>query len=139
MGARKDVSTCALLVGDYQEDRPLLQEIFQEAGWRLLEAPNRQKALADLDHHPVQVVIANCEAPDLDWRILLDTLGSRPHPPQLIVTSRMADEQLWSQVLNCGGYDVVPRPFRRDEIERVIASARRHYDLRSSVQRVSAA
>jgi DNA-binding response OmpR family regulator len=119
---------CALLVGEYQDDRLLVQEIFQEAGWQLLEARNRQKALAHLERNAVQVVIANCEGPNWHWKTLLELLRSRPHPPQLIVTSRTADEHLWSEVLNCGGYDVLPQPFCRDEIERVIASARRHYD-----------
>jgi len=123
-----DLFICALLVGEYENDRLLLQEIFREAGWRLIEARDRKKALKQLDRNPVQVVIASREAPNCDWKTMLESLARRPHPPELIVTSRTADEQLWSEVLNCGGYDVLPQPFRREEIERVIASARRHYD-----------
>jgi hypothetical protein len=54
-------------------------------------------------------------------------------PPQLIVTSRTADESLWAEVLNIGGYDVMALPFERLEVERVIASASRHFQLPSSV------
>jgi hypothetical protein len=32
-------------------------------------------------------------------------------------------------VLNIGGYDVLAQPLRRDEVERVIAAARRHFDM----------
>jgi DNA-binding response OmpR family regulator len=121
-------SVCAMLVGEYGDSRLLIHEIFRDARWRLIEARDRKAALEHLDREPIHVVIANCDTPGWTWRQLLRTLSQRPRPPQLIVTSRTADDHLWSEVLNCGGYDVLPEPFRRDEIERVVASARRHYD-----------
>ena len=128
MNNQRNPSVSALLVGEYGGSRLLLHEIFRDSGWRLIEAPDRGKALAQLEENPVQVVIANCDAPNANWKEILENLGHMPRPPQLVVTSRTADEHLWAEVLNCGAYDVLPEPFRRDEIERVIASARRHYD-----------
>ena len=128
MKTTSELSICALLVGEHEECRLLLHEIFRDAGWRLLEARDRRKALACIEQHPVQVVIASCEPGEWSWKNVLHHLRRQQHPPQLIVTCRTADEQLWSEVLNCGGYDVLPEPFQRDEIERVVASARRHYD-----------
>jgi DNA-binding response OmpR family regulator len=57
----------------------------------------------------------------------LNDLRSLTKPPQLIVTSRTADESLWAEVLNVGGYDVMAQPFEQYEVERVIASAHRHF------------
>ena len=127
MSKRSDLSICALLVGEYENERLIVHEVFRDAGWRLLEARDEKKALAHLDRNPVQVVIARCDVPNWDWKKLLESLRTRAHPPQLIVTSRTADEQLWSQVLNCGGYDVLPQPFQREEMERVVAAAGRNY------------
>jgi|SRR5579871_469054 len=124
----REGSICALLVGEYKDDRLLMHEVFRDSGWRLLEANGRKKALEQLDRTTIQVVITSRELPDGDWKKVLENLRRMQRPPQLIVTSRTADEQLWSEVLNCGGYDVLPQPFERDEIERVIAAARRHYD-----------
>jgi hypothetical protein len=39
------------------------------------------------------------------------------------VTSRLADERLWSEVLNLGGYDVLPQPLDRNEALRTIGLA----------------
>jgi DNA-binding response OmpR family regulator len=128
MRGKGDHSVCALLVGEYEDGRLLIHEVFRESGWRLFEASGRKKALECLNRDPVHVVIASCDMPDWDWKKVLENLRRLARPPQLIVTSRTADEHLWSEVLNCGGYDVLPQPFQRDEIERVIASARRHYD-----------
>jgi DNA-binding response OmpR family regulator len=75
----------------------------------------------------VHVVITEKELPDWNWKGVLVDLRRLESPPQLIVTSRDADERLWAEALNVGAYDVLAQPFNRDEVERVIASARRHF------------
>ncbi|HLJ47142.1 MAG TPA: hypothetical protein VKU01_14090 [Bryobacteraceae bacterium] len=53
------------------------------------------------------------------WRELLDH-------STLIVTSRVADEALWAEVLNLGGFDVLAQPFDRTEVLRVTDAALRY-------------
>jgi len=117
----------ALAVGEFENDRALLREICNAAGWRLYEARDRRHAMHFLESNPVQVVLAESELPNWDWRKVLYDLRRLAHPPQLIVTSRTADDYLWSEVLNIGGYDVLPQPLERDEAERVIAAACRAF------------
>ncbi len=133
-----DHCVSALLVGEYESDRLLLQGIFRDAGWRLLEAPDRRRALDCLERQPVQVVISEEDGPQWHWKWLLSDLRRLAHPPQLIVTSRNADDYLWAEVLNIGGYDVLPQPFNRDEVERVVAAARRHFEGAQPASRPSA-
>jgi DNA-binding response OmpR family regulator len=118
----------ALFVGGTEDERSLVREVFRECGWRLFEAPDRQGATRCLRRHPVHVVIAKSDLPDGSWQEMLGHLRCLVCPPLLIVTSRTADEQLWAEVLNIGGYDVLAQPFERDEMVRVVASARRHFD-----------
>ena len=122
-----DHGISALLVGEYEGDRQLLQGVFREAGWRLLEVRDRQQALRCLEHEPVQVVISEKEGPRWHWKRVLSDLRQLVPTPQLIVTSRTADDSLWAEVLNIGGFDVLPQPFDRDEVHRVVAAARRHF------------
>jgi DNA-binding response OmpR family regulator len=118
----------ALLVGEYQQDRLLVHEVFRRLGWRLFEVRGRRRAVECLERNPVHVVIAETEVPGWDWKHVLRDLRRLSPPPQLIVASRTADDYLWAEVLNVGGYDVLPQPFQRDELERVVAAARRHFD-----------
>ena len=118
----------ALLVGQYPDDRLLMHDVFQHLGWRLFEANNRRRAIECLERNPVQVVISESDVNGWSWKNLLSHLRRRVPAPQLIVTSHTADDSLWAEVLNIGGYDVLAQPFRRDEVERVIAAARRHFD-----------
>jgi hypothetical protein len=46
-------------------------------------------------------------------------------PPQLVVTSRLADAYLWSEVLNLGGFDVLAKPLMEKEVRQVLDSVSR--------------
>lgn len=72
--------------------------------------------------------MTNAHLPKWPWKMALADLQRMACPPQLVVTSRLADDSLWAEVLNSGGYDLLAEPFDRSEVERVIASARRHFD-----------
>ncbi|HEY1341868.1 MAG TPA: hypothetical protein VGF59_30355 [Bryobacteraceae bacterium] len=122
-------SVSALLVGEFPSDRLLLHDVFHRSGWRLFEARGRRRAMQFLERNPVQVVIAEHDVRHWSWKNVLSDLRRLTRPPQLIVASRVADDSLWAEVLNVGGYDVLAQPFERDEVERVVASARRHYDV----------
>ena len=57
------------------------------------------------------------------WRDLLHVNDDAAGPPLMIVTSRLADEYLWAEVLNLGGYDVLAKPFHEENVRHVVASA----------------
>jgi DNA-binding NtrC family response regulator len=132
-------SVSALLIGEFKKDRLLVHEVFQPLGWRLFEARNRRQAMRCLVRNPVQVVLAEAELPRWSWKKVLGDLRSLAPVPQLIVVSRTADDFLWSEALNFGAYDVLAQPLVRDELERVIASARRHFDVRPERAKQAAA
>ena len=130
----------ALLVGEYKSDRLLAQEIFRLAGWRLFEARNRRSAMECLERNPVQVVLAQSDLPNWSWQNVLRDLRCMRRPPQLVVTSPTADDRLWAEVLNIGGYDVLlAEPFEADELRRVVASASRHFDVPPGLARLTSA
>jgi DNA-binding NtrC family response regulator len=139
-GMAHDGSVSVLLVGEYENDRALVRDVSSKLGWRLFETRGARRALAWLKRNAVQVVMAEGRTAGSDWQKLLDDLRDLPDPPQLVVTSRIADDHLWSEVLNRGGYDVLPRPLDRDELERVVDGAARQFrSLRDGAERTVAA
>jgi DNA-binding response OmpR family regulator len=119
-------SVSALLVGAYERDKQLVQEIFRKHGWKLFEAADRRRALHYLNLYPIHVVIAEADLPGWTWKNALQDLRDLDQPPQLIVASRHADDRLWAAALNMGAYDVLAQPFEREEVRRAIESAHRH-------------
>ena len=118
---------CVLAVGDVHGHQGVLDRIFTAWGWKLHHVRNRSEARAFLDGTPVGVVISDQELPEGGWREVLDDLQERLDPPALVVTSRLADESLWAEVLNKGGYDVLAEPLDSEEVTRVVSAAARHF------------
>jgi DNA-binding response OmpR family regulator len=58
---------------------------------------------------------------------MLGEIMRLPEPPFLIVTSRLADERLWAEVLNLGAYDVLAKPFESKEVVRIVSLAWLHW------------
>jgi len=58
---------------------------------------------------------------------MLERLMLLRDAPPLIVTSRLADDRLWVEALNLGAYDVLAKPFDRQEVTRSIHLAWMHW------------
>jgi len=41
--------------------------------------------------------------------------------PPVIVTTRAVDDALWTEVLEAGAFDLLPKPLDPDEVRRVIS------------------
>ena len=95
--------------------------------WRLVAVRDCREAWAALHRDSVDVVVVEEEFPDgIAWRDLIREIAEMRGCQAVIVASRLADERLWAEVLNLGGYDLLAKPFDRDELVRVIAMAARH-------------
>jgi len=116
-----------LAVSPFDEDHVFLTHLFSHSNWRIHQARSYGEALSVLQHHPIAVVLCDAETADSGWKPMLAELERLPHSPLLIVTSRLADDSLWAEVLNLGGYDVLMKPFDRVEVLRVISLAWLHW------------
>jgi DNA-binding response OmpR family regulator len=105
----------------------VLRGILEPPNWNIREAAFGDAAAA-LSGNRIGVMICDAEVPDGDWKNLLRDLQGQARPPNLIVSSRLADDRLWAEVLNLGGYDVLARPFNRVEVIRVVQAAWRAWN-----------
>ena len=116
-----------LLVSPHREDYVSLRLILHDDGWRISRCRNVGEASTHLRTAAPSIVVCERDLPDGCWRDLLRELESLPNPPILLVVSRHADENLWAEVLNLGGYDVLLKPFDRTEVTRVLDTAWRQW------------
>ena len=112
-----------LLIGPLDSRRCALRNILTPPKWETCEAATYAEAVGILDNHRIGVAICATEVDNGNWQALLSSLQNRANPPHLIVYSRLADERLWAEVLNLGGYDVLVQPFDRGEVQRVARMA----------------
>ena len=116
-----------LLVSPYQEDYASLRRILHNDGWRIRRCDCGNEAVAHLDSTAPSIVLCESNLPDGTWKDVLARMQALKNPPLLLVISRHADENLWGEVLNLGGYDVLLKPFERSEVTRVLGMAWRQW------------
>jgi hypothetical protein len=75
----------------------------------------------------VPVIICEHILPDGGWRDVAEASAKAGSRARLLVTSRCADESLWCEVLDEGGYDCLSKPFRSDEVFRLVSLAWRSW------------
>lgn len=117
-----------LSIGPVDEHQAGLDEILRRSGWaastntggRLACCSGVEAAIRALRSQRVPVVLCDDR---VDWRQVLEHLRELPDAPFLIVTSRLADDRLWSEALNLGAYDVLAKPFDANEVTRVLTMA----------------
>ena len=113
-----------LAVSPFEDDHRALRIILAAGDWKLISVRSMAEGIAWLAGHPVAVVVCSQHLPDGNWLLLLERAGAVVQPPRLVVSSRLADDQLWAEVLNLGGYDVLATPFDSAEVRRVMLAAR---------------
>jgi DNA-binding response OmpR family regulator len=120
-------SFTVLSISPIEADHVFLRNAFSHSKWRVHGVRSRREALAWLRRQPSPVVLCEETLPDSGWREVLNEIASLQDPPVLIVTSRLADDALWAEVLNLGAYDLLMKPFDLTEVFRVVGLAWRHW------------
>lgn len=111
------------------EDRTSLAGILPGSEWTLHFARVLSEARTLLRRSHVDVVISDSRLSDgLCWKDLLGEIQAMGGPPPLIVADRLADEYLWAEVLNLGGYDLLAKPFDAREVRHAVGAANRHFE-----------
>jgi FixJ family two-component response regulator len=88
---------------------------------------SRVETMAQFASHLAQgwrgVLVCEASLPDGDWRDVLAHALRAPWTPPLIVAAAHADDALWMEVLESGGYNLIGKPFVESEVFRVISAA----------------
>ncbi len=124
-----------LSVSPIEEDHHFLEDIFSNywapfAGsyWKPHKSLSLDSALTALQQNQIPIVISESNLLPGTWKDMLARIKLLPRPPLLIVTSRHADEYLWTEALNLGAYDVVAKPFDHHELIRIVSFAWLHWN-----------
>ena len=106
------------------EPHPEIHRILKDNGWPTEHAPTIEQSLLAIQKKPFFLVIITArQLPCGPWHKLLDGFRGMAVPPLVIVTDHLADDRLWADVLNRGGYDVLAQPLDKREVSRVVRQA----------------
>jgi FixJ family two-component response regulator len=105
---------------------PVIDElrcILGHSRWRVLECAGLGQAKVLLATLGPAVLVSDAVLPDGTWKDVLNHTLRLPAPPPVIVAASHADDTLWMEVLNLGGYNLLGKPFDEHEVFRVLSTA----------------
>ena len=118
-----DRTTRVLSVSSVEEDHTQLLDILGETVFGVTVSRDCRDAGNHLDGQQFGIVVCECHLPDGAWTDVLGQISHQSEPPLLIVSSRLADDFLWAEVLNLGGFDLLVKPFCPQEVRHVLTTA----------------
>jgi DNA-binding NtrC family response regulator len=116
-----------LLIAGPVEDGCGPDPVFDQFPWPVQRARDCLEVALHLAGRRPCIVVCERDLADCDWKDVLEVTAALPDPPPVIVTSRLADEYLWAEVLNLGGFDVLAKPLDKQEVRRVLTFAWEHW------------
>lgn len=105
--ALAQIAPAVLVVTSKEEDSRKVDALLGNGKFRMMHAHSPEEASRLMRTGQVAVVISKAVIDhDSSWRDILAKCRLHRHPPKLIVVTPMADEKLWLDVLEMGGFDL---------------------------------
>ena len=115
------ITILALMTGD--EERRFMAELANRKHWRVLFVGSCEEALAALDQLSVPVILCDRDLPGTAWREVVHLLARASSRTCVILISKVVDEYLWNETVLRGGYEVICKPLREEDIVRAVRLA----------------
>ena len=105
------------------QDRCLLDEVSNRNQWNVVFANAYNEACLLSDRLKPPIILFDRDVAGPDWRHAVASLASASGSACVLLISRVADDYLWNEVVLNGGYDVLSKPLREDEVMRAVRLA----------------
>jgi CheY-like chemotaxis protein len=112
-----------------EQDRELLAKIATPRGLDVRFTDSCGEAWNVANQLEAPVIICDRDLPGTEWRKVMRILASAPQRPSVILTSRVVDDYLWQEVIRYGGYDVLSKPLREEDVVRSVRLAWSYWRL----------
>lgn len=111
----------ALLVNE--QDRKILGQISAGESLDVRFPETRVEAWDYMTRLSSPVILYDRDWPGAEWRTTVHSFATSAQRPCVILTSRVADEYLWQELVRWGGHDLVAKPLRADDVTRALKLA----------------
>jgi response regulator RpfG family c-di-GMP phosphodiesterase len=112
-----------LVVDDEPRLRQVLVHLMKGDGFTCLEAANGEEALAQLQRHPVTLVMSDLRMPKMDGLELLRQTRARWPDVAVVMITAVADVEVAVSCLAIGAMDYLTKPFHLEEVRARVAQA----------------
>jgi hypothetical protein len=129
-GNLSPVITIVCLLAD-KDDRAVLGELAGNHRWELVTTENLERTAELAKRIDPQVILLDRDLSGADWRSSISACAASS-AACVVLVSKVVDDYLWNDVVLNGGYEVLPKPLRDDQVLRAVSLAQTYW---TSVQR----
>jgi DNA-binding NtrC family response regulator len=112
-----------ILASNRAADREVLEDSFTGSPWRVAAASSMREVLQLLLHATTPIVICDTQFEKLPWQIVLRVLQRQRRRVSVILLADKGSAELTSELIQRGGFDLLSRPLRREEIFPTLVAA----------------
>jgi putative two-component system response regulator len=123
MSAEHNPPPYCLVVDDEPRLRQVLMHLMRSDGFTCVEAGNGEEALAQLQQHPVTLVMTDLRMPKMDGLELLRQVRARWPDVAVVMITAVADVEVAVSCLAIGAMDYLTKPFHLEEVRARVAQA----------------
>ena len=117
-GVNGDILSMLAIMGS-PHDQAAISDFARSNRWEIAVAGTVSGGSAILENPNTAVVLLDRDLPESDWRATVHGLSQRQPAPCIILASPVIDDYLFEELVKQGGFDVVAKPIRPDELRRI--------------------
>jgi len=115
-----------LIVTSRAEDVAELSSILEGTPWELTDASHAEDAAAALKVASAPILLFDRDAAGPSWQKTMRELIKSRRSACVVLLSSVADQYLWEEVVQHGGFDLLSRPFRKETVLSTLVFAYAH-------------
>jgi DNA-binding NtrC family response regulator len=113
---RKAITLPIVLASTRQDDGPGLTNMLEGTLWKLVPVSNLAEAVEALHRFSAPIVLCDQEFDRRPWRQIFRALMRARKRTSVVLLSSAAGPALCDEIARVGGFDLLSRPFERDQV-----------------------
>jgi ActR/RegA family two-component response regulator len=113
--------TDVLTIGEEATVFRPVQRTLRPTGWAVAHTENLEAAIAYLQSNVAAAAVVEAEIRGVEWERIVSCLRDLADAPEVVVVT--SSELATAEVLRCGGFDLLRRPFQESDLLWAVASA----------------
>ncbi|MBZ5677575.1 MAG: hypothetical protein LAP61_25305 [Acidobacteriia bacterium] len=115
------IPVVALVTSD--SDRYVLASVSGQDSLEVRFAESCEEAYTVANRMAAPVILLDRDLLGTEWKTAVKSLADSPHGPCVILMSGVVDDYLRQELIRRGGYDVLPKPLRADQVTPLVKLA----------------
>ncbi len=118
-----------LVVDDHAQARQSMADILRQAGHRVACCSSAAEALQLVESEAFDCIVTDLKMPGMNGVELIIQLEKRQYGAQIVMVTAHASVQTAVEAMRHGAFDYIEKPFKIDQLEKLVTDAIRHSRL----------